>query len=72
MRGIAGREKSLGIEAQEYAMPGGGSLTVRTDTPDDAPAMLALFRPVVLGDGLYATTVAMGLMARERPAASRA
>ena len=53
-------------------MPGGGSLTVRTDTPDDAPAMLALFRPVVSGDGLYATTVAMGLMARERPAASRA
>ena len=53
-------------------MPGGGSLTVRTDTPDDAPAMLALFRPVVFGDGLHATTVAMGLMARERPAALRA
>ena len=52
-------------------MPGGGALTIRT-AADDVPATLALFRPVVCGDGLSADTLAVGLMAKERPAASRA
>jgi hypothetical protein len=72
LRGTAVREKSREIEAQEYAMPGGGPLTIRTATADDAPTTPALFRPVVFGDGGYADTFAMGLMVKGRPAASRA
>ena len=40
------------IEAQEYSLPGGGPLTIRTATADDAPATLALFRSVV-DEGAY-------------------